>query len=258
MPPLNEQELLIKHNIRRITASDVEYPSYLKEIHCPPPQLYVQGELLNSYTKLIAVVGSRKADSYGERVIASLVPELVAHGWAIVSGGALGADSFAHKATLQARGRTIVILGSGLLMPYPSSNRKLFSSIVDQGGSLVSSFSLDTPAYPSNFPARNRIISGMSRGVIVAQAAEKSGARITAHLALEQGREVFAIPGPIDHALSIGCNRLIQQGAKLVQTIDDIFTELGEQVQAKAAPSIDLSAEEELYGMPFELQIEEK
>lgn len=214
-----------------VTILDPSYPEQLKHINAPPPVLYVQGASLETFTKCLAIIGSRDADRYGKQVIESLVPPLVEHGWSVVSGGALGADAMAHAATLKAGGKTIAILGSGLLHPLPTSNLKLFDAILAQEGALLSIFPMNEKARPEHFPIRNRIISGISRGVIVAQAARKSGTRITAQYALEQGRDVFAVPGPIDHPLSEGCHALIQEGAKLISCVADVLEEYGEEQQ---------------------------
>lgn len=215
-----------QHAISWTTILDASYPSLLRTIYAPPSVLYWQGTLPADDNTNIALVGSRKANRYGETAIQTLVSPLVQAGWRIVSGGALGADSMAHEAALQARGTTISVLGSGLLRLYPRTNLRLFERIVAAGGALVSSFPLTQEALPGNFPARNRIIAGMSKGCVVIQAAQKSGARITALFALEQGREVFAIPGMIDDPLAQGCNMLIQEGAKLVMQAGDILSEL--------------------------------
>ncbi len=223
-----ECTLIAKHSIEWITLLHDAYPHLLKNIHVPPPVLYWKGEALKNENKKLAIIGSRKANYYGKHIIESLVPDLVGHNWTIVSGGALGADSMAHRATLKAGGKTIVVLGSGLLCPYPASNRQLFKNVIDNGGMLLSSFPLTMEAQAGHFPARNRIISGLSRGCVVVQAARNSGARITANFALEQGREVFAVPGPLADELSAGCHALIQQGAKLITGASDILEEFGE------------------------------
>lgn len=224
---LKELALIEKHHISWGTCFDEAYPVLLKEIYLPPLVIYYQS--IHNFPKCdaLAIVGSRQAKLYAKRVIESIVPALVAHTWMIVSGGAWGADSLAHAATVQAKGTTTAVLGSGLLRPYPAANKKLFDHIVASGGFLMSCFPLEHEALPGNFPARNRIISGLSRGVLVVQAAERSGAKITAHFALEHGREVFAIPGTIDDPLSVGCHQLIQQGAKLVWCVEDILSEFG-------------------------------
>jgi DNA processing protein len=227
-----ELALIEENNIQWVTYEDEAYPQLLKNIYLPPAVLYIQGKLSSAQTttKLLAVVGARKADEYGYRIVNQLVPELVAASYTIVSGGAVGIDAAAHAATIKSGGKTIAVLGSGLLLPYPSSNKKLFESIVKSGGCLMSSFPLLMDALPGHFPARNRIVTGLSHGCLVVQAAQKSGALISAHYALEQGREVFAIPGPIDSELSAGCNTLIQNGAKLVACTADILEEFGDRV----------------------------
>ena len=159
-----------------------------------------------------------------------MIPPLVEFGWVIVSGGAMGTDSFVHDKVVRLGGKTIAVLGSGLLHWYPACNYQLFHQIIQSGGMIVSCFPLQTQPIPSNFPARNRIIAGLSQGTVVVQAATKSGALITAEFALEQGREVFAVPGSIEHALHDGCHNLIQQGAKLVTSAHDIVVELGFEV----------------------------
>lgn len=222
-----DQELyyIAKYKVNWLTGIDEEYPLLLAEIHLPPPILYWQGDVKKD-EKNIAVIGSRNANYYGERVISKIIPDLIAQNVTIVSGGALGADSMAHTAALANNGKTIAILGSGLMHYYPRSNQRLFDEILASGGAIVSSFAMNMQPKPGNFPARNRIIAGMSYGCIVVQAAKKSGARITAQYALEQGREVFAIPGPIDDQLSIGCHELIKEGATLINSADDIRQEL--------------------------------
>jgi len=230
-----EVNLIAKNNITFVTLFDKEYPEILKNIYAPPPVLYIKSKnkevtsQLLGYKKKIAFVGSRKAHRYGEQVIENIIPPMVQNNWIIISGGAIGADSMAHRETVKAGGKTVAIIGSGLLNPYPNSNKRLFEEIVDAGGALVSPFRLETVARPGNFPARNRIIAGLSLGCVVIQAAKKSGASITAQFALEQGREVFAVPGPIGDELSLGCHNLIQQGAKLISCADDIFVEFGDE-----------------------------
>lgn len=228
-----ELNLIEMHNIQLITLIDEAYPLLLKEIHSPPIVLYFQGNKKLFSQKCIAVVGSRKATAYGQRAIDSLVPDLVNAGYTIVSGGALGVDTMAHEAALKFGGKTIVILGSGLLRLYPAANKKLFAKIVEQGGIVASSYPLLMEGLPHNFPARNRIVTGLSQGCLVVQAAKKSGALISAHCALEQGREVFAVPGQFDDELSAGCHEVIQQGAKLVMDSADILSEFGVQIVSK-------------------------
>ena len=241
-------------DITLITRADQTYPELLKHIHLPPSVLYVRGSLDALSNKAIAIVGSRDADAYARAVIENFVPSFVASGWTIVSGGALGADTMAHEATVNERGKTIAIFGSGLLRPYPRANIQLFDRIIESGGAVISSFSLNAEPNPGNFPARNRIIAGMSKGCVVVQAAIKSGARITAQFALEQGREVFAVPGHVHHELSAGCHALIQEGAKLVTSAADILVEFGEvapkeldkkpQVAVRVEPAVAIKQQE--------------
>lgn len=235
---MQEKELLAVHGSDYCTILDPEYPSFLAEIYLPPTVLYYEGSKLDNRDQCLAFVGSRQGNIYGQRVINLFVPPLVANGWTIVSGGARGIDAMAHKATLDAGGKTVVVLGSGLLHPYPESNKRLFNDVVQKGGTLISSFSLSMRAVAGNFPARNRIIAGLSRGCVVVQAAESSGAAITAAFALQQGREVFAVPGPIDDPLSVGCHALIQEGARLITRADDIFQEFGQVISANNYPTL--------------------
>ena len=228
-----EKELLLieQNNIQWATLFDDEYPAILREIYCPPAVLYWQGTaIFNDGAKSLAIVGSRASNTYGHKVVTTLVPEMVNAGWTIVSGGARGIDTTAHETAHKAGGKTIVVVGSGLLVTYPPSNKNLFKTIAEQGGLIVSCFPLLMEALPGHFPARNRIIAGLSHGCLVVQAAQKSGALITAHYALEQGRDVFAVPGPIDDPLSAGCHKLIQNGAKLVASCADILSEYGQRV----------------------------
>jgi len=241
-----EINLIQKHNVGWITIANPEYPVLLKNIHLPPTVLYWLGEPLAHQEKTIAFVGARIANEYAQRCISAIVPDLVEQGWCIVSGGALGADGMAHQATLANGGRTVAVLGSGLLRLYPAEHKTLFAHIAKFGGTLVSSFPLAMASQPGNFPARNRIISGLSYGTVVVQAAEKSGALITAHYALEQGREVFAVPGSIEDLLSAGCHNLLREGAKLVSSASDITQEFEHLAQMqptlviKQAPEIQL------------------
>jgi len=229
-----EVSLITKHNITFVTLFHKEYPQLLKDIYAPPPVLYIKGQNIQkllAHQKKIAFVGSRKAHRYGEQAIETIIPPMMQNNWMIVSGGAIGADSMAHRETVKAGGKTVAIIGSGLLNPYPSSNKRLFDKIIDTGGALVSPFRLETVARPGNFPARNRVIAGLSLGCVVIQAAKKSGASITAQFALEQGREVFAVPGPIGDELSLGCHNLIQQGAKLSPVLTIFWSNLAIKAQ---------------------------
>ena len=214
-----------KSKINTLLFSDPQYPANLRYIYGPPPTLYIQGEIIPEDNIAIAIVGSRRGTYYGLRNAESLSFELAAKGITIISGLARGVDSAAHRGALKARGRTIAVLGSGLNVMYPPENKKLADKIM-QNGAVVSEFPLDTPPYRQNFPRRNRIISGLSLGVVVIEAAQKSGALITANFALEQGREVFALPGNIDSFASAGTHDLIKQGAKLIESTKDIIEEL--------------------------------
>jgi DNA processing protein len=225
-----EASLIEKYKIDLVTIFDEEYPESLRQIYLPPTILYCKGAKLSSFKKNISIVGSRKAGGYSKNVSEYLVKSLVANGWDTVSGGALGVDTMVHRATLEAGGKTIVVLGSGLMQPYPLQNKELFREVVKKDGVLVSPFPLNMIPAPGNFPARNRIISALGQGCILVQAAQKSGARITAKFALEQGKNVFAVPGPIYDELSIGCNELIQEGAKLINCVADVLEEFGEEV----------------------------
>ncbi|MDD2850573.1 MAG: DNA-processing protein DprA [Desulfuromonadaceae bacterium] len=209
---------------RLVTYTSHEYPKSLFEIPDPPPFLYVKGALRSS-EQSIAIVGSRRATAHGIMTTRKLAEELAYHGVCVISGMARGVDTAAHKGALQAEGRSIGVLGCGVDTVYPPENRPLFGEMADKG-CLVSEFPLGTQPLAENFPRRNRIISGLSSGVLVVEAAEKSGSLITAQYALEHGRDVFAVPGNISCGTSRGCNRLIKQGAKLVDCVEDILEEL--------------------------------
>jgi DNA processing protein len=224
-----ELELIDKNKINIITYQDDTYPAKLMNIYDRPPFLYVRGNLYKDNIN-IAIVGSRIASTYGKYTTERISRELALKGLTIVSGMARGIDSTAHRGALTVHGRTIAVLGSGLDIIYPPENKKLFYEIIENGA-VISEFPLGTPPRSANFPTRNRIISGMSYGVVIVEAGEKSGSLITARLALEQGREVFAVPGSIDAAGSRGTNKLIKQGAKLIENIDDILEEILPQVE---------------------------
>ncbi|MDU0457094.1 MAG: DNA-processing protein DprA [Geobacteraceae bacterium] len=209
---------------RLVMFTSGDYPKALFQIPDPPPFLYVKGSLPAGEVA-VAVVGSRRATSYGLMTTARLSGELAARGVCVVSGLARGVDTAAHRGALQADGRTIGVLGCGIDRIYPPENRALFEEMTRKG-CLVSEYPLGTLPLAENFPRRNRIISGLSLGVLVIEAAENSGSLITAQYALEQGRDVFAVPGNISFASSRGCNRLIKQGAKLVDCVEDILEEL--------------------------------
>ena len=221
-----EMERLLRAQIQVLTWEDPTYPRRLKEIYAAPPVLYVKGALVPEDEWAVAVVGTRKATAYGREVAIDLVGELARNGITIVSGLARGIDSIAHRAALDAGGRTIAVLGCGLDIIYPSEHTHLAQQILEHGA-LLSDYPLGTKPEGRNFPPRNRIMSGLSLGVLVVEAGETSGALITANYALEQNREVFAVPGSIFGSASRGTNCLIQNGeAKLVQDAQDILEEL--------------------------------
>ncbi|HEY48694.1 MAG TPA: DNA-protecting protein DprA [Dehalococcoidia bacterium] len=223
--PDAEMELLERYKVRVLTLNDPAFPARLKEIYDVPPLLYIRGNLTPEDEWAIAVVGTRGATIYGRQVTERLVADLVHNRITIVSGLARGIDSIAHRTALEVGGRTIAILASGLDIVYPAENTKLAQSIIEQGA-LISEYPLRTKPKAEHFPRRNRIMAGMCLGVVVSEAGESSGALITASLALEQNREVFAIPGSILSPRSRGTNRLIQEGAKLVRNAEDILEEL--------------------------------
>jgi len=225
-----ELNLLYKYNIQITTIISDNYPALLKNIYVPPSVLYIRGLALNLYEKNLAIIGSRNGSHYAQSVIDTLVPVLGEYGWSIVSGGAIGVDTMAHLSALRCHTPTISVLGSGLLCPYPRENKSLFEKIVGHG-TVISQFPLHTGPTRGNFPARNRVIAGLSRGVLVVQAGKRSGAHITARYALDQGKEIFAVPGSYNDPLSDGCHKLIQDGAKLVRAPSDILQEFGEGCQ---------------------------
>lgn len=203
-----------------LSISDSAYPRSLKEISSPPV-LFVKGDLLKTYSDAVAIVGSRKASAYGRAVAFELAKQLADLGVTVVSGVARGIDSAAHRGALSSSGSTIGVLGCGLDVVYPPENRNLYEEISERG-SLVSELPLGIDPLPPNFPARNRIISGLTKGTVVVEASERSGALITADFALEQGREVMVVPGNVKSSVSKGCHKLIKEGAYLIDTIDDI------------------------------------
>lgn len=210
-----------------LLSSSSDYPASLKQLPDAPPLLFVRGSLQAEDKFSIAIVGSRRASAYGLTLASHFGKELSAVGLTVVSGGARGVDTRAHTSALDANGRTVAFIGSGIDVNYPSENRKLFDRIVESGGAVVSEYPIGTRPEPWRFPARNRLISGLSLGVLVIESPIDSGSLITAREAAEQGRDVFAVPGPIDTGRSSGCHRLIKEGAKLVEDVDDILNELG-------------------------------
>jgi DNA processing protein len=230
--------------VREIDGADVlvlddgAYPQLLREIPDPPLTLYVRGKWAECLdAPCVGIVGSRRCSAYGQNVALSLARELASRGVTIVSGLARGIDAAAHRGALEASGRTVAVLGTGLDEVYPRDHQKLAAEILERGGALVTQFPLGTPPVAENFPYRNRIISGLSLGVLVVEASENSGSLITARLALEQGREVFAVPGSITSRYSFGTNFLIKgAGAKLVQAWQDIVAEFPPEIAAGILP----------------------
>jgi len=225
--PAIEHELnRIQHEqVSIVTLASPGYPEHLRHIYDPPPYLYVRGEIIAQDSHAVAVIGSRNASEYGLMAAGTISKDLAASGMTIVSGLARGIDSQAHRAALGAGGRTIAVLGSGIDVIYPAENKKLYHAIAS-GGAVVSEFPMGTEPNSYNFPARNRIISGLARGVLVVEAGLKSGSLITARLALDQGREVFAVPGSIMSERSRGAHQLLKSGARLVESAADILEEL--------------------------------
>lgn len=220
----------------RLDRADERYPAWLGTIADPPAVLYCDGLIEPQDRQAVALVGARQATPYGLRVTETLARELSGAGFTIVSGLARGIDTAAHRAALEAGGRTIAVLGCGLDVDYPLGHARLREEIA-MAGAVVSEYAPGIPPRAGHFPRRNRIISGLSLGVVVVEAAEDSGSLITARLALEQGREVFAVPGSIDAPLSRGPHGLLKQGAKLVETVDDIIEELLPQMEKAAVPT---------------------
>lgn len=203
-----------------------DYPQCLKDIYDPPIVLYVKGSILESDKLAVAIVGSRRATVYGKSIAERIAQDLAARGLTVVSGGARGIDTAAHKGALAAGGRTIAFLGCGIDVTYPAENKKLFEAMAESGA-VVSEFPLGANPEPWRFPPRNRLISGMSLGILVCQSPEASGALITAGYAAEQGKDTYAVPGNVDDERNRGCHKLIQEGALLVQEAADILRELG-------------------------------
>ena len=220
-----ELQRLEQNGAQALIWDDPQYPRSLRNIAQPPPVLYVRGLLLPADEWAVAVVGTRHASTYGREAAREIAAGLAANGVTVVSGLARGVDIVAHRAALEAGGRTIAVLGSGVDNIYPPEHKGVAEAIA-KSGAVVSDYALGTPPEAANFPPRNRIISGLSKGVVIVEAAEVSGALITADFAAEQGRDVFAVPGSIFQQQARGTNKLIQQGAKLVSGVADILEEL--------------------------------
>lgn len=228
-----EQRRIAAHGISLVTLDDANYPEALRTIHDPPFLLYMKGTLLPGDAAAIGVVGSRRTTHYGKEQAKKLSFQLARAGFCIISGLARGIDTAAHEAALAAKGRTIAVLGSGIGNVYPPENQSLADRI-SESGAVLSEFPVLYVPDKQSFPLRNRIVAGMSQGLLVVEAPVRSGSLITANQALEQGRTVFAVPGPIDRPTSEGCHRLIQQGATLVCGAQDVIDELGMEINSLA------------------------
>lgn len=236
-------------NVRLISFWDAGFPPLLKRIPDPPVLLYVKGNADLAGSDGIAIVGTRNPTSYGRRIAESLSSSLAGYGIPVISGMARGVDTAAHRGTLKAGGVTLAILGCGVDVVYPAENDTLYHSILEKGA-VISDFPIGTEPAAPNFPKRNRIISGLSHGTVVVEAGHKSGALITGYLALEQNREVFAVPGPVGSMQSKGPNRLIKQGAKLIENAEDILQEIPKwksslHAEPPPAPPIEAMSETE-------------
>ena len=234
--PQRELERLAAAGVAALAWHDTRYPDRLKETADAPPVLYVRGSLPLEDEPSVAVVGTRRPTDYGYRVTADLCAALAGRGITVVSGLALGIDSRAHKSTLDAGGRTVAVLGNGLDTVYPRENLRLAERIVAEGGAVVSEFALGAKPEASNFPRRNRIISGMTLGTLITEAGETSGTRWTVYHALEQNREIFCVPGSIYSETSKLTNRLIREGAKLVSNVGDVLVEIGLDAAERQIP----------------------
>jgi DNA processing protein len=232
-----EWDAAVRRDLRILARDDPEYPSLLAALPDAPVVIYVKGDLPDGRVRL-ALVGSRRATAYGRQIARGLASDLARLGVEVVSGGARGIDTWAHRGALEAEGRTVAVLGSGFAHTYPPENEALFDAIV-ASGAIVSEFPIECAPLAENFPRRNRLISALSAGTIVVEATDRSGSLITAGHALEQGREVMAVPGPVTSEQSQGCHWLIQQGAKLVQTVDDVLAELSPMYRQALAKDSD-------------------
>ncbi|MBI5747994.1 MAG: DNA-protecting protein DprA [Nitrospinae bacterium] len=227
----DELNRIEKSGVGILTIDESEYPSSLKTIYDPPHVIYIKGKIMENDTIAVAIVGSRSPTTYGKLATEKISMELSVRGVTIISGMARGIDSIAHKSAIAGGGRTIAVLGCGLNVIYPPENFKLMDEIISHGA-VISEFPMSARPDKMNFPQRNRIISGLSLGTLIVEAAEKSGSLITARHAIEQGREVFAIPGSINSPKSRGTNRLIKSGAKLVEGAEDIIDEFPSDVRS--------------------------
>ena len=240
-----EEELIraVSAGAEIISLDDDAYPQPLRNIYDPPAVIYVRGDASVLQAPGLAVVGTRHPTPYGIGMAQRLSNDLASRGLVIISGMARGVDTHAHKGALEGKGKTVAVWGTGVDVAYPRENKKLAEQIVSSGGAIVSEFAIGTFAAPQNFPIRNRIISGMSIGVLVVEAGEYSGTRITARCALEQSRDVFAVPGNVTNKNSWGPNTLIKQGAKLVATWEDVWEELPTQTKLSLEQNWQLATE---------------
>jgi DNA processing protein len=245
LDPSQVMKKLQKLEGRIVTYEDPLYPAPLREIHDPPMVFYLKGKDIPSNITFVAIVGSRNPTPYGVKAAEKIGQGVARRGLGVVSGMARGIDSAAQWGCIEGKGFTVAVLGTGIDIIYPGSNEKLFEKITENGAAITE-FPLGAPPEPKHFPIRNRIISGLCKGIVVVEATKKSGSLITAALALEQGREVFAVPGSIDSFKSVGCHHLIKQGARLIENADDILDEFG--LNYDFAPKTDTFKE---YPLPF-------
>jgi len=241
LDPTQIVELCEQDQIDILPLHDERYPKQLRTIPDPPPILYAKGTLFPTDSFSIAVIGTRRCTQYGERQTKRLTSALVQHGFTIISGLAQGIDGIAHRATLESGGRTLAVLGSGLHRIYPPEHEPLAQKIIDSGSCILSEYPPLHPSAKWTFPQRNRIVSGLSLGVLVIEAPLRSGAMISARLAGEQGRDIFAVPGSIESPASGGCNQLIKDGAYMTESADDILNALGPIQQAVLLPGMEQS-----------------
>ncbi|MEW5692415.1 MAG: DNA-processing protein DprA [Candidatus Hydrogenedentota bacterium] len=241
-----EKENINRYKLKYLTILDKEYPEVLKKIYDPPVILYYKGDIEKLKERCIGIVGSRRCSNYGAHIAFKFASELGTLGFSIVSGFARGIDTMAHRGALKTVGGTIAVLGSGFKKVYPELNRDLIDEVIKNNGLIISEFGIDVHADKSTFPRRNRIISGLAVGVVIVEATIISGSLITARYALEQGREVFAVPGPVNSPLSQGTHQLIKEGATLVEKTDDILETfgLGLRFRQEKIPKVELGEKE--------------
>ncbi len=239
------QRILAAQNlgVRTVRYQDPEFPQNLKELAYCPPVLFARGEVREEDRLAIAVVGTRRLSPYGRQISEKLAQELAQHGVTVVSGLARGVDTWAHRGALKAGGRTLAVLGCGVDVYYPPENRKLYDEISEHGA-VLSEFSLGMEPLAMNFPKRNRIVSGLARGIVAVEAGERSGVLNTAAWAADQGRDVFAVPGRIGDRNSVGTNRLLHDGARIVTSVEDILQELGVALHLEERARIPVAEDE--------------